>query len=212
MSRLDHLRTFLEVYRQKSVSKAAAKLSITQPAATQHIQALESLVGKKLFVRQPRGVQPTEVADDLAHSVAQSIDVLENKLARLGYGQVKGGTVHIAAPADVTHFVLAPRLVHLLADGFSVRVMTGNKERIYGLLQEERADFAITSSLPDAALYESVPLFCEQFLLVYAPQLADKIAQVGYCGAMLSATGLALFVFLTRFGGKTAEGLKAKAA
>ncbi|EPE1374764.1 helix-turn-helix domain-containing protein [Escherichia coli] len=51
MSHLSHLRTFLEAYRSGSFSKAAELLGITQPAASQHIQSLETLVGKRLFIR-----------------------------------------------------------------------------------------------------------------------------------------------------------------
>ncbi len=43
MSHLSHLRTFLEAYRSGSFSKAAELLGITQPAASQHIQSLETL-------------------------------------------------------------------------------------------------------------------------------------------------------------------------
>ena len=64
MSRLAHLRTFLEVYRQKSFSKAANALGITQPAVSQQVQALEVLIGKPLFIRQSRGVVPTDVAEE----------------------------------------------------------------------------------------------------------------------------------------------------
>ncbi|WP_420209770.1 LysR family transcriptional regulator [Escherichia coli] len=46
MSHLSHLRTFLEAYRSGSFSKAAELLGITQPAASQHIQSLETL-GKR---------------------------------------------------------------------------------------------------------------------------------------------------------------------
>ena len=56
MSHLTHLRTFLEVYRVRSISQAAVNLGITQPTASLHIQAIEMFVGKPLFIRQPRGL------------------------------------------------------------------------------------------------------------------------------------------------------------
>ncbi|MGU0160622.1 LysR family transcriptional regulator [Escherichia coli] len=71
MSHLSHLRTFLEAYRSGSFSKAAElHRASTQPAASQHIQSLETLVGKRLFIRQARGVTATEAADELARSVS----------------------------------------------------------------------------------------------------------------------------------------------
>ncbi|EIV3863303.1 LysR family transcriptional regulator, partial [Klebsiella pneumoniae] len=66
MSHLTHLRTFLEAYRSGSFSRAAQVLGISQPAASQHIQSLEVLTGKRLFIREARGVKATEAADELA--------------------------------------------------------------------------------------------------------------------------------------------------
>ncbi|WP_447519188.1 LysR family transcriptional regulator [Escherichia coli] len=103
MSHLSHLRTFLEAYRSGSFSKAAELLGITQPAASQHIQSLETLVGKRLFIRQARGVTATEAADELARSVSPFIDGLEEKLSSFRSGSVRGGTINLAGPPDFIH-------------------------------------------------------------------------------------------------------------
>ena len=60
------LRTFVEVYRRRSLSEAARAIGITQPAASQHIASLEAQLGRPLFDRHSRGVRPTAIADDLA--------------------------------------------------------------------------------------------------------------------------------------------------
>ncbi|HHN8334910.1 TPA: helix-turn-helix domain-containing protein [Klebsiella quasipneumoniae] len=52
MSHLTHLRTFLEVYRVRSISQAAVNLGITQPTASLHIQAIEMFVSVQ---REPSG-------------------------------------------------------------------------------------------------------------------------------------------------------------
>ena len=49
MSYLTQLKTFVEVYRCKNITKAAANLGLSQPSVTSHIQAMESVVGKSLF-------------------------------------------------------------------------------------------------------------------------------------------------------------------
>ncbi|RXZ38191.1 LysR family transcriptional regulator [Oxalobacteraceae bacterium CAVE-383] len=81
MNYLTHLRTFLDVYRSQSFSRAAEHLGITQPAASLHVQALEALVGEPLFIRRARGVTATGAADELAQSVGAHIDELETTLA-----------------------------------------------------------------------------------------------------------------------------------
>ena len=62
----DALRTFGEVMRDRSLSSAARKLSLSQPTVGRHIDALEAALGVALFMRSPRGLEPTQEARDLA--------------------------------------------------------------------------------------------------------------------------------------------------
>ncbi len=55
--------TFLEVYRQRSFTRAAENLLITQPAASQHSRQMETHYGCTLFVKTGRGIEPTAAAD-----------------------------------------------------------------------------------------------------------------------------------------------------
>ncbi|HEY4318968.1 MAG TPA: LysR family transcriptional regulator [Herbaspirillum sp.] len=96
MNHLTHLRTFLDVYRSQSFSRAAEHLGITQPAASLHIQALEALVGEPLFIRRSRGVTATGAADELAGSVGSYLDGLEAKLA--SYRCAGQAQLHNACP------------------------------------------------------------------------------------------------------------------
>lgn len=177
MSHLTHLRTFLEAYRAKSFSKAAEHLGITQPAASMHVQAVEALVGKPLFQRLPRGVEPTAAADELARSVAPYLDGLESKIASLRPGALKGGTIHLVGPADFIHSQVAARLAPLMSEGFNLRFHTGSKKRIYEMLDSRQIDFAITASLPDEQSHNFAHLLTERMLLVYAPALLEKLGK-----------------------------------
>lgn len=177
MSHLDHLRTFIEAYRLGSFTKAAEALNITQPAASLHIQALESFVGKTLFKRQPRGVTPTEAADELARAVGPMLDGLEMRLAAYRMDEGVGGAVHIAGPSDFIHSKLAAGLSPLMAQGFQIRMHPGNRERIYGLLQAGTADLAVTASMPDARSHGFAKLLTERFLLVLSPQMAKQLGR-----------------------------------
>jgi DNA-binding transcriptional LysR family regulator len=175
MSHLTHLRTFLEAYRAKSFSRAAQQLGITQPAASMHIQAVEALVGKPLFLRLPRGVEPTDAADELARSVAPFLDGLESKIASLRPGLIKGGTVHLVGPSDFIHSQVASRLAPLMNEGFTLRFHTGAKKRIYEMLESKQIDLAITASIPDEQSHGYAHLLTERMLLVYAPSLLERL-------------------------------------
>ena len=177
MSHLDHLRTFIEAYRLQSFSRAAESLGMTQPGASLHIQALEAFVGKPLFVRRARGVTPTEAADELARAIGPMLDGLETRLASYRLGGEIGGTVHIAGPSDFIYSKITSGLAPLMAQGFQIRLHTGNRERIYSLLNSSTVDLAITASMPDERSHCFARLLTERFLLVMAPHLAKALGK-----------------------------------
>ncbi|SFL67641.1 DNA-binding transcriptional regulator, LysR family [Methylobacterium pseudosasicola] len=175
MSHLLHLRTFLEIYRAGSLTRAAERLGMTQPAASGHLAALEATLGKPLFLRQARGVKPTAAADDLAHAVAASLDHVE---ATMGAARARShqltGTVHLVGPAEYLSARLAPLLMPLVAEGLRFRIQTGNRERIYAGLDEGHADLAVTASRPDRQRHGFTALETERQMLVAAPDLAAR--------------------------------------
>lgn len=77
---LNLLRLFDTVYRARSVSRAAALLGLTQPAASQGLTRLRLVLKDPLFTRTPGGVQPTQKADRLAVAVQQALATLEHAL------------------------------------------------------------------------------------------------------------------------------------
>ena len=76
MINLEWIRTFRTVYIKGSLTKAAQELSITQPAVSQHIAALEVYTGNKLFIRKSKGVEPSDYARTFNNMIANSLDEL----------------------------------------------------------------------------------------------------------------------------------------
>ena len=74
---LNLLRLFDAVQRAGSVSRAAEQLELTQPAASQGLTRLRTLLHDPLFVRAPGGVRPTPVAQRLAAPVRHALATLE---------------------------------------------------------------------------------------------------------------------------------------
>ncbi|SDN03268.1 LysR family transcriptional regulator [Ensifer sp. YR511] len=176
MNQLVYLRTFLDAYRSGSLTRAATRLGITQPAASAHIQSLENTFGKALFTRQARGVAPTAAADDLARAIAPHLDALEASFdtLRLRSGSVQG-TVHIAGPAEFLSVRLVPMILPLQVHGLKFRLQTGNRNRIRTLLDDGAVDLAITTSKPDNATHGHVEIGRERLLLVAAPEIARQM-------------------------------------
>ncbi len=176
MNHLVYLRTFLDAYRAGSLTKAAQRLGITQPAASAHIQSLETMLGKPLFHRRARGVTPTPAADDLARSVALHLDEIEVTLGSLRTRSTHlSGTVHLAGPAEFLSARIAPALGPLAKDGLRFRLQTGNRERIYAALDEGLADLAITASAPDASRHDYAELGPERLILIASRARANAL-------------------------------------
>ncbi|RXF03357.1 LysR family transcriptional regulator [Pseudoalteromonas sp. PS5] len=168
MSHLTQLKTFVEVYRCKNITKAAANLGMSQPAVTAHIQTMESVVGKALFERQARGVKPTPTAHDLALQVSSHIDILEQKITSIrARSEAVFGTLNIAGPAEYISFVSGPQIANLLQAGnINIVLHIGNKINIFDALLNDTADIAIAASPPDPAIFDYLVLDKEQLWLV----------------------------------------------
>ena len=175
MSHLVYLRTFLEAYRAGSLTRAAAPLGITQPAASAHLAALETMLGKPLFLRGARGLTPTPAADDLARQVAEGLDSLDAVMAASRARSTQlAGTVHLIGPAEYLSARVGPILAPLVAEGLHLRLQTGNRARIYEALEAGHADLAVTASKPDGRSLGFAELGQERLSLVAAPALAER--------------------------------------
>ncbi|MEM7721222.1 MAG: LysR family transcriptional regulator [Pseudomonadota bacterium] len=188
---LQTLRSFVEVYRSRSITAAAQNLGLTQPAVSQHVAALEAQVGRTLFLRQARGVAPTSHADDLASQVGDALDRAEDALATMQARSTNlSGSVHIAGPAELMAERVAPFLKPLLAAGLDIRVHLGGKASLYEMLLDGQVDLAFTASTPEDARLAAAFVGSERLLAVAAPDMARRIGAGRDLAAALEAEPL----------------------
>ncbi|MDX6535581.1 MAG: hypothetical protein QOF68_3325 [Gaiellales bacterium] len=108
---LSDLIAFLAVARQRSFTKAAAQLGVSQSALSHTIRALESRLGVRLLTRTTRSVAPTEAGERLLQRVGPSFDEINVALAALSDMREKpAGTVRITAGEHAAVSVLWPAL------------------------------------------------------------------------------------------------------
>ncbi|MEM8591532.1 MAG: LysR family transcriptional regulator [Pseudomonadota bacterium] len=175
---LQHLRSFVEVYRCLSISEAARTLGLTQPAVSQHISALEAQLDRKLFSRRPRGVVPTALAHDLANQIGNGLDRAELALATMkARSTILSGTVHIAGPPELLAEKIAPRLKVLQASGLDMRLHLGGKASLYEMLPAGDVDLAFTASEPKDKRLGAQQVGTETLLAVAAPPMAKNIGK-----------------------------------
>lgn len=168
-----HLRSFLAVYRYRSLTAAAEALGLTQPALSQHMAALESALGRRLFDRSRSGVAALTTADELHAALGDSIDHAEAVLARFRARSFEmSGVVRVAGPAEYIGDRFAPALTRLHQAGIELRIATGNKNAIYAMLLDGDVDLAVTASPPDNPKVGFAPIGEERFVLVAPPSMA----------------------------------------
>ncbi len=173
MPSLDLLVTFLEIYRAGSLSAAAQRLKVTQPAVSGQIARLEEQIGEPLFVRTPQGVTPTQRAVVLASHVGAHVDGLRAALS--ADGPALGGTVRVGAAAELTALRLAPVLADLARRGVRVHATHGLAGDLLSALAEDRLDLVVSAVRPTQAAVLAEPFIDEEFVLIAPPSLAHTI-------------------------------------
>lgn len=108
---INDLAAFLTVARERSFTKAAAKMSISQSALSHTIRNLEKRLGIRLLTRTTRSVTPTEAGERLLEGIGAHFDGIEAQLEALNAFKDKpSGTIRINAPDFAISCVLLPKL------------------------------------------------------------------------------------------------------
>jgi DNA-binding transcriptional LysR family regulator len=120
---LDDLRALVAVGRERSFTKAAAKLGVSQSALSQTIRQLEARLGVRLLTRTTRSVSPTEAGERLLRTVEPRFEEIDAELATVAELREKpAGTVRITATEYAIQSVLVPKLAKLLREYPDIKV------------------------------------------------------------------------------------------
>jgi DNA-binding transcriptional LysR family regulator len=120
---LDDLLAFLAVARERSFTKAAAKLGVSQSALSHAVRGLEERLGVRLLTRTTRSVSPTEAGERLLQTVGPRLDEIEVELEALGeFREKPAGTIRINAIDYVADTILWPKLTKLLREYPDIKV------------------------------------------------------------------------------------------
>jgi DNA-binding transcriptional LysR family regulator len=120
---LDDLAAFAAVARERSFTKAAAKLGLSQSALSQTIRQLETRLGVRLLTRTTRSVAPTEGGERLLNVVAPRFEEVESALASLReLRQKPAGTVRITATEFAIDTILMLKLAPVMRKNPEVKI------------------------------------------------------------------------------------------
>lgn len=169
---LDLLRTFVEVARSRSMSRAASALFITQSAVSRQIRQLEEQLGVPLFIRHARGIELSRAGQQLLPSVEQAFDVLQQAVAGLS---TRPADLKIKLPPTLALRWFLPRLGDFQSQHPEVEVRMSTASFNHVNFEREDFDCAIVfgKRAPTDAFVQ--PLFEERLLPVCSPATAARL-------------------------------------
>ena len=198
---LNLLRVFDAVMAERSLTRAAHKLALTQPAVSNAMRRLRETLGDELLRRGGTGVEPTPRAQALWPVVQTALAQLESALAPERFTPLLADTSFVLAMADATAAALLPHMVRILAaeaPGVSIRVLPLATRDPRRLLDDETADLAIgyfpavladltaRNQTGDAVSYAHQRVYDSEYVCLMRkdhPLAAGPLALDDYCAA-----------------------------
>lgn len=166
MVNLEWYRTFVAIYQQGNMTRAAQELSISQPNVSVHLASLEQYVGAKLFERMPRKMVPTEMGRQLYTQVIGSLENLTSVELLFTKKSLKSRSViRLGTPAEFFYSKLASsRLSNLSSE---LHVTFGIAKTLTKLLIDGELDFIVASQkISDNKYIVYEPVLTENFIVV----------------------------------------------
>src|SRR5258708_11405888 len=112
---INDLTAFLAVAKERSFTRAAAQLGVSQSALSHSIRGLEERLGIRLLTRTTRSVAPTEAGERLVRTIGPRLEEIDAELSALTELREKpAGNIRITTGEHAAEAILWPTLVKLL--------------------------------------------------------------------------------------------------
>jgi predicted ATPase/DNA-binding transcriptional LysR family regulator len=171
------LRAFAAVARQRSFSRAAGELFVSQPAVSKHIASLETEVGRQLVVRGRREATLTPAGELLADYVLRAEALLANASRALAAGEDgASGTLSLAASGIPGTYLLPELLGRFTQElpAIEIDFQLSTSGGALELVRAHRVELGVVGGLVAPPELESEPLVEDEVVLVGPPALARR--------------------------------------
>ena len=163
------LRHFLCVAETGSFSKAAVRLSLTQPVLSREVRMLEEEFGEQLFYRNGRGVVLSAAGELLARHAREMLEISDRLNADMvARRDAPTGKVAIAIPPSIGWVITVPLVQRCLAayPGISLHAIEGFSGHVLEWLSTGRIDIGIVYNVPKYPTLLTEPLLEEELILL----------------------------------------------
>lgn len=143
---LNLLKVFLEVYRLNSITLAAEVLDTTQPAISGILKRLTTQLGQQLFIREGRGIAPTNTAVQLAQEIEPLLVGIDNALGNLKGFDIKNTRTFNVFVSEPMMLLLQPLIdadKNMGACSINFQLTPSSQEKLLDTLSKQQVDLAI---------------------------------------------------------------------
>ena len=162
---IKQIQTFIEVARQRSVSKAAERLFVTQPAVSMQVSQLEEAFGLALIEPMGRSIRLTNAGEAfLVHAIAAMGQFKDLEATMAEHVGLTRGRIDVAVVSTAKYFMpmLLVRFGRLFP-GIDVQLAIENREKVLGMMARNEADLVVMGRAPanldcSATAFASNPL------------------------------------------------------
>jgi LysR family transcriptional regulator, transcriptional activator of the cysJI operon len=171
------LRAFAALARERSFSRAAQVLYVSQPAVSKHVALLEAELGAQLVIRDRRGLRLTAKGEVVADYVLRAEALLANARRALRAGaDAQSGTLALAASGIPGTYVLPEVLMRFRErhPGVEIEFALETSASALELVRAHRAELAVVGALEVPQELEAEPLIEDDIVLIGPPSLAAR--------------------------------------
>lgn len=144
---LNLLVVFNQLRIQGRVSRVAETLDVTQPAVSNALARLRAVLGDELFLRTPRGMEPTPFAEQLAEPVAAALGMLESAVnQRNAFDPASSQRTFTIAMTDIGEIYFLPALMQALspsAPGVAISTVRNSVASLKDDMEVGKVDLAV---------------------------------------------------------------------
>lgn len=170
---LYQLRTFYSVARHLNYSRAGDELSLSQPAVSRQVAALEKNIGLELFVQKGRQVELTDAGRSLFEYADRIFELTKQAERTLSqFKDLEKGNVLIGACTTLGSYVLPP-VIHAFHDrhpNINISLRIGNSQEIEQLVAERKLDLGLVDGYANKPAIHVEPYIKDELVMIFPPE------------------------------------------
>jgi DNA-binding transcriptional LysR family regulator len=159
-------RSFISIYKNRSVSAAAKARIMTQPAMSQHLAALESEIGEPLFIRAHRKMIPTDKGKDLYTKIVPLIENLENMTLQMIHDSSASALAPLVRLGSPAEYFTKRALPNISSLKIRFIVQFGVANTLIEKLEKDEVDIIFTTQKTNLSGIEYTKIEEEKFVVV----------------------------------------------